>query len=403
MLASSRTQINRGLGIETDIPKPCMLSFNMSVELRAKLVAMKKKFSTRFQDIELLDDGEISISKISYCFDLLCAFSQEEDITDEQKVMIENYKFAISTALYNKLQIVPETPKEKPSPSLFWRIVEYGKMVVFFLASLAVQIFGVISEFLGISEMLLALIPIITNPILLAISVILTAVSVFVQLAGQVKTVGEEFGIKFKTDAKELFKTYYKELKQAKKINLLLRDTEVAGSFSDDERQDFTKLARKITNNIACKQAVLSEYEEPLWKKIIRWSLLVFGIVTTLAGSYFGALSILTMAAPLLIGTPVGWAIIGVVAVSSLVLFIYANYDSILNLLNPALERVKKFMDKLEKFLADPNNDYEKGVGRKAGVEERVEAVSEPKIIDSDLSQTFAPAVVPREGVGSRL
>lgn len=101
---------------------------------------------------------------------------------------------------------------------------------------------------------------------------------------------------------------------------------------------DYIKLATLLNDNIALKDKTLSTYPKSLVKDVCEKGLLAFGALSSIAGSYFMANIIISLLAPVLIGTPIGCAIIAVITLASLIINFAMGMSSIVRLVHPNFE-----------------------------------------------------------------
>jgi hypothetical protein len=135
------------------------------------------------------------------------------------------------------------------------------------------------------------------------------------------------------------------------------------------DRQDFhviSKLAVKFNiNDIAHKKNEFEKIEhqhyakEATWKRAIRWTIRGFKIFTTITGGYFAASTLVSIAFAPLIGTPVGWLLIGILMAGLLALYVSTmHYDALKQLFSPVLEQFKKIKQEFLTFTVVNNYDH---------------------------------------------
>ena len=123
------------------------------------------------------------------------------------------------------------------------------------------------------------------------------------------------------------------------------------------ENADFLDKIIERTTAKQTAESKLPHFRETPFKKGLRWVLAGLNIALNFAGGYFFALSLLAGAAATaaLIGTPVGWGIIGLVILGQIALRLLVRSNAMFNMLNPEAERHKEVREKINQH--QPNTE----------------------------------------------
>jgi hypothetical protein len=111
------------------------------------------------------------------------------------------------------------------------------------------------------------------------------------------------------------------------------------------------KLIDKATSLSGSSLKIKKYVESPL-KKGLRWLLSAVDMSLNIGGGYFLATSLLagTAGAAALLGTPVGWGLIGLIIIGQFALRLAVGSNAMFNLLNPAAEKHKKVTEEINEY-----------------------------------------------------
>ena len=89
----------------------------------------------------------------------------------------------------------------------------------------------------------------------------------------------------------------------------------------------------------------------------MKYFILGFGVLSSIASSYFMIALILATLSPALMGTPVGFLIIVLTIVSSIVMYIITTNFSLSSFMNPEIEQIKELKSAFASF-EEKNDNY---------------------------------------------
>ena len=179
---------------------------------------------------------------------------------------------------------------------------------------------------------LIALIPGISNLILIPLSILFTALECILFYAFEVSLLKSALGIPHEeTDLSILIDTYSEQLKITCKLLSIISVI----TIDDGRYEDIMKLIELLHEDLLQKHRLINEQKEPIWKKVLNYSVTSFGALSSIAGSYFMANAFLTIWAASLMAPPVGIAIILLTMVSGLGFYYAMGATSMQRLVNP--------------------------------------------------------------------
>ena len=197
---------------------------------------------------------------------------------------------------------------------------------------------------------LFALIPGISNPVLLVASIAFTVLSSVLFYAFEVTFLKDALGIHYKnTDVALFVEIYTSQLKTTISINQLLTTIHMQ-EVKNSVYNEYIQLTNLLNQDLRSKHAAIGPYPESILKKILKVGILAFGALSSIAGSYFFANALLTVLAASLVGTPVGWAIIGLTVLAGLGFYYAMDATSMIRLANPAFDKYHLLKKELEQF-----------------------------------------------------
>lgn len=202
---------------------------------------------------------------------------------------------------------------------------------------------------------LFALLPGISNPILLVGSAIFTVLNGVIFCAFEISMLQK--ALEISATAKELnalIPIYIQQVKKLNNINRILCDKTI--TIKPEDYQRYISLAAQFNTELIEKRRQINSYQEPRLQQIIKIGLLTFGALTSAASSYF--LSTAYLAEASLLGTPIGWAFIVVSVLSGLTLYYAQGAKGIIKLVSPEIGQFNKFQQKINHFNAKTRQDF---------------------------------------------
>lgn len=322
-----------------------------------------------------LPNQVLTIAELRRRFKILFEIDQTL-LSTEEKLIIALYKLSIMQAV--KLNLQQKYEKKKPkveeesSPVKFpvlRRIAYVGVLIVALIQD------AVGSFFSGYA--LLSLIFGVITPLLIIGAIAFSLLNV--ALLYSLKTVDLQHTLGVYSKEKNplsLLKTHEDQISATKKIDEMLFDSITGEEISLRNYQGYAGITQDFQKDLTNKQSLLNKYHESTVKKIFRWMVAGFSAFMALSGSYFIATTLLGAVAASLVGTPLGWVIIGASLLSSLVFYL-AQPTGIVSLFNPDYEQFKIVSKKLKKFKGREPEEFETVIKNKIEKESLVTRVEE--------------------------
>lgn len=306
----------------------------------------------KYQDMKNINHHELG-----NLFDELCELEKNNKLTGNQSVLVEKYKLIILQNFLNYLNDKCHIKKKEEEIKEESKIL-YGLKVAFFAL---VALFGMGSSGIGdfmYGETLLALIPGISHPAVLICASIFTVLNVILFISFEASLMKNMLGLK-SLNATSSFKTHYEQIIETNKINTILFDAGDNAKLKKDYTE-YSQLAVKFNDNI--KNLIPKyekEYQEKWYQKIPRFCLTIFGGFMSIGGGYFMATSLLTMIAPLLIGTPIGWGIIAISCICMLTMFASMRGNGVAGMMNPLVNEYNITKDEIKNFRIRDSKEFD--------------------------------------------
>ena len=204
---------------------------------------------------------------------------------------------------------------------------------------------------------LFSLIPGISNPALMISSLVFTILSSVLFYAFEVTFLKEALGISsINTDFTEKVKTYSSQLNTTIAINRLLATIHVQ-DMNTALYDEYVQLTGLLNQDLRNKLANMGQYPESLLKNVLKIGVLAFGALSSIAGSYFFANSLMAMVAASWVGTPIGWTVVILTVIAGLGFYYAMDATSMIRLVNPAFDTYATLKQDLERFEAVYGND----------------------------------------------
>jgi hypothetical protein len=156
---------------------------------------------------------------------------------------------------------------------------------------------------------LFALIPRMTDPTLIIMSLTYAFLDSVLFYLYQASVLREALDIPSSSKISRLIDVYAEQLGTMHIMNRLLSSLAVL-TLPHEQYADYIRFARLANDDLRMKYHTISAMKEPWYKELFKAGVFVFGMISSLAGSYFVAMTFLTLLAAPLVGTPIGWLII---------------------------------------------------------------------------------------------
>jgi hypothetical protein len=144
-------------------------------------------------------------------------------------------------------------------------------------------------------------------------------------------------------------KVYSKQIKVATELNQALG---MISSLNIESAQYafYLRFSLLVNQDLKKKYALMCKTKEPWLKKATRISVFFFGGISSLAGSYFMAVTMMSLLYPPLIASPVGILIIILTMVVGIVFHYAMDASSMTRIVNPDCEKYQTLKQEMEHF-----------------------------------------------------
>ncbi len=185
---------------------------------------------------------------------------------------------------------------------------------------------------------LFSAIPGLSHPTLLVLTSIYTLLDAILFYAFEISFLKEALGIEFVDDSScELNKVYTEQLESVVRINIMLHRRETYDWDKADYDQ-YCQCMTELNTHLIRKQKTMKEYARSGLKMGIEYCVTAFGALSSIADSYFMAKTALLSLHVSFMGSPLGWAFVVCMVVSSLVFYYSMSVKSMSKLLNPDMQ-----------------------------------------------------------------
>ncbi|MFI4919760.1 MAG: hypothetical protein ACHP65_09415 [Legionellales bacterium] len=279
----------------------------------------------------------MNIIEIKNSFAALAVAINNKKLTADELIKLEERKLILMrqfedylTSHYAHLKL--KDGKEKTVGATTYLVL---KKVFYYVA----MILGLIQDAIGnyvFGLSLFSLITFLSPPVVIAASIILTLLNSILFYGFQASLFWDVLELSDPNKEPEsLLQNYSQQVAVLNHINHFLFDIKVVARTSASAYRDHAALALLMNQHIATIQKETTDFEEPVLKKILRWSITTIGALTTAAASYFFTTSFLTMIAASLLLNPIGWIIISLMILASVSLYLSMQGSGITNLVSP--------------------------------------------------------------------
>lgn len=291
------------------------------------------------------------IDKTRTIHQLIQEWEQLAPINAENRLAIEHQKLHIIEAF--EALIKKDMPTEymlcMQEPQLDFSSSQTIREILYYF----LLVFGLFEDGAGsylFGSTLFALIPGLSTPMLAIASLIFVALSSTFFYAFQATFLRDALGIPHaNNDAGTLLKYYTNQLHTIIAINKLLTTIHML-PLNNTLYNDYIRMLTLLNEDLRVKHSEMGTYNKSTLKNSLEVCLLAFGAVSSIAGSYFMASTMINLLTPVLVGTPIGWAIISMTIFAGLVLNYAMGVTSISRLVNPDFEVYQTIKEELSFF-----------------------------------------------------
>jgi hypothetical protein len=349
---SDRTILTQ-LSNESFLPKDdskndCLFEFNFKIN--SKLKNDVKKYNFNIMDFTRKN---IKLEELLIELNHLCNFEKRNRLTDVKLLCLESYKLFLMKTVKNIISSSMPKKRKKLKPKISIT-KKYFNYLMFGALSFGGMLLDAIGNFIAAIS-IFNLVPFVSPIILIFSAIGIAVINTIIFLGFDIRLLGNKFGILFSSPSNKLYDVYDDQIKITKTINRMLLKTNIQNNLSSDEKSNFKKIISTCNNDIVYKNNSLQLYREKPSKKIARYAVTAVGLVTAIGGNYFFASALLTILGTSLLGTPLGWAIVGGCMAIGVGYFLSKGAANLYALLNPNANRIKVVKEKLSDFV---KNNY---------------------------------------------
>ncbi len=331
--------------------KPTLIKFGLSPAKRNELRALNIKDKLQ---LELPNTEWVDLEILEKEYNRLCEI--EIGLKDPRKRrLLQKYKITILEAFEKHLdkKVLGEKSKEEKEPES--RLLHWSKRIAYsILALTGLVILDATVAFFGVYEMLTTFVSAISSPLAMGISVFLCLFNSYIFYVDDTNSLRKAMGIESALSRYDLDEI---EIEATRRVNKKLSKGQK--SLSASEYSALTSFAGSFNKNITQKnEQYLQEPKENTLQWILRCGVTLCSSIVQLSSAYFLASSLLTFFAIGLVGTPIGWGIIGFGMLTYLSFFLATRGEVLRNMFNPEKEKFNLIKDKLDSF--EPNPDFVK-------------------------------------------
>lgn len=338
------------------------MSFPLELSNRSKS-AIKVELHTELQAVLSIWGYPVreyySIEQINELIQKISTSSSQEH-TQKEALALEKLRCALMQAVAKHLKNIYVNNKKNSEPTTDNQQSSLLRKKVLFWALVILQFIpNVIGGFLGIKDMLI-LIPGIPGLIVNAASLIICGIESILFYAMMSPLFRRALGMPEGVDT-NIFVLYYSEqLAATKEINeLLTKEVQCSDNIPFELLEEYQNFAKQCNQAINQIHRNLPPYQESAYKKGIRFSFAIVNQVLTAAWVYYMVNALLLVFAAPLVGTPIGWGIMGILILGQLAANFALRSDGMFYFLNGKAKKHHELKDGLEKF-EDKSEDLEK-------------------------------------------
>jgi hypothetical protein len=308
------------------------------------------------QLLQIFPNGYIAtVDEIEKELTTLAEMSSDQDfwlaLSEEEKTSFESYRFSLMKSIQDTIQEVHHLPQkviEKPieAPSSY-RWILFGALMAL---ELVPMLWG---GFLGLTE-LFSTIPWLSSFAISTVSLLMCGVESFLFYAVMSPLLKEALGLSALNVSTPRMEVY---AKQHRLLNHLDKIMTTDNKMNAAEYKQYARLTNLLGEHMVdVGDTKIVKFEESNFKKGIRSVLSGLTTLLNIAGGYFTGVALLSgmAATAALIGTPIGWGIIGLVILGQIGLRLAVRSNAMIYTLNPGSEQYVAITDDINKF--EPNS-----------------------------------------------
>lgn len=152
-----------------------------------------------------------------------------------------------------------------------------------------------------------------------------------------------------KLSLSRLLNVYEAQIKLATTLNTHLAMMSTL-SLSDENYFAYISLLSLVNNDLEEKLHLMEKKQESLWHWIFRMSVMLFGAISSLAGSYFMVTTLMSLVCMPMLTTPIGLAITVAIMVLGLAFHYFMDSTSLTRVINPNYDKFESVKESLSLF-----------------------------------------------------
>lgn len=334
--------------------------------LRQKIAKFSKKED--FKDFVIPEDGSLPISDFNQRFDTIEKL-RKTPLNNEDVLFLEEYRAALMASFHLHLLVIQAQAEFEEDIKKLSRAIIAKKIFYYFILAVGITN-DAAGSFVGLLSMF-ALIQGFPHPAMLACAGVLTVLNAFLFVAFEASLLRSALKLEaIDNHTKEIIITINRQIDLIKDINEDIFNYQFLNKVDAKTLKPLNQFALKLNQYAEDQKKNFEHYQESTGKKVARWGITIFGAGMTAAGTYFLAVSLLTVLAAGLVGTPIGWAIIGLLIIASIVFYFAMEGKGVFNLLNPAANEFKTAKKKLNHLPLKKDNDFKQSLTHKQELED---------------------------------
>lgn len=323
--------------------------------------------------------------------DLITAYEElNENLSTENQLHLEMEKLHIILCVESKLKRKLLQPEMLDRIEVTQQQTFFEKVLYYILMSLGILHSAIKSYMFGSG--LVALIPALSSPIRVLLSLFYVCLQTILFYGFDISLLKNRFGFSgSNTNLYRFIDTLIEQVSTINTINRLL-STVLVFTLDDESKADYGRIVRLFNQDFQRKYQTLQANDRSVYRKIAIIGMVGFGIISTIAGSYFMTNSLLTFYAANLIGTPWGWAIIALFVSIELGFYYAMGATGIINLINKDYKNVNKLHREFSIFQNEQNTSHLiqiKHLTERFGPKEQREVATQTEQEPSSFSMRF--------------
>lgn len=324
----------------------------IEASLKSKLEILNNRLGLLNKKPLRISRTKKSLAEINKEFQLLIDLANDASLTHQEKLVIEEYKLQLMKSVQQdfKQRYGKKEKKEieEIKSTSKWRLGLFFLIILFDLIPMAV------GSFVGMTS-LLSTVPGFTDLLVYGCSAFVSGIEALMFYAVMSPLLKASLGITPEDTTEPLLKTYESKITIAENLNAMMTNEleHTHKALPHSHYKQYALVMNQFNKDIASTK--IAEFKEPLYKKVLRSGLSFLNFMLNVSGGYFMANMLLSIVAASLVGTPIGWAIIGIIVAGGLIGRFVVRSNSMFEMLNPRSKRHQEIHKKLEAF--EPKDD----------------------------------------------